>query len=83
MSENDARGILTRARKSKRERDAQKSVALLGFLNDVVVTHVLSLRRGDMPDPADLAKLRTVSRATRNEVDVKGCPVEEHVVMNQ
>ena len=49
-----------------REFDARETFPGLPF--DVVVTHVL--REKNLPDPADLATLRAVSRGMRDAVDI-------------
>ena len=69
------RGVETRARKRARNLDGQTSVVipglpLPGLPFDVVVTHVLSEEK--LPDPADLALLRVVSRGMRDAVDATG-----------
>jgi hypothetical protein len=59
------RGVETRARKRKRVRDEQAGVAFPGLPNDVAV----SIVEKHLPDPADLAVLRAVSRGMRDAVD--------------
>ena len=49
-----SRGAMTRARKRKRDVDAQAGVAIPGLPFDVAV----SLVEKHLPDPADLAVLR-------------------------
>ena len=58
----------------KRELDAQAGVAMPGLSFDVVVAHIL--REEHLPDPADLAILRAVSRGMRDAVDATGRKVE-------
>ena len=53
-----------------RELDAQVGVVIPGLPFEVVVTHVL--REENLPDPADLARLRGVSRGMRDAVDATG-----------
>ena len=67
------RGVETRARKRKRDLDAQAGVAFPGLPFDVVV----SLVQKHLPDPADLAVLRAVSQGMRDAVDATGRKVEE------
>ena len=66
------RGVETRARKRKRDLDAQAGVAFPGLPFDVAV----SLVEEHVPDPADLAVLRGVSRGMRDAVDATGRKVE-------
>jgi hypothetical protein len=68
-----SRGVETRARKRKRELDAQAGVAFPGLPFDVAV----SLVEKHLPDPADLAVLRAVSKGMRDAVDAIGRKVEE------
>ena len=68
-----SRGAMTRARKRKRDVDAQAGVAIPGLPFDVAV----SLVEKQLPDPADLAVLRAVSRGMRDAVDATGRKVEE------
>jgi len=68
-----SRGVETRARKRKRDVDAQAGVAIPGLPFDVAV----SLVEKHLPDPADLAVLRAVSRGMRDAVDATGRKVEE------
>ncbi len=63
----DAPRVETRARKRRRDLDAQAGVVIPGLPFEVVVTHVL--REENLPDPADLAVLRGVSRGMRDAVD--------------
>jgi len=49
--------------------------AFPGLLNDVIVSHVL--REEHLPDPADLAVLRAVSRGMRDAVDATGRDIKE------
>ena len=67
------RGVQTRARKRKRDLDAQVGVAFPGLPFDVAV----SLVEKHLPDPADLAVLRAVSKGMRDAVDATGRKVEE------
>ena len=62
------RGVETRARKRKRDLDAQGCVAIPGLHFDVAV----SLVEKHLPDPADLAVLRAVSHGMRSAVDATG-----------
>ncbi len=62
------RGVETRARKRKRDLDAQAGVAFPGLPFDVAV----SLVQKHLPDPADLAILRAVSKGMRDAVDATG-----------
>ena len=68
-----SRGAMTRARKRKRDLDAQAGVAIPGLPFDVAV----SLVEKHLPDPADLAVLRAVSKGMRDAVDATGGKVEE------
>jgi hypothetical protein len=63
-----SRGAMTRARKRKRDLDAQAGVAIPGLPFDVAV----SLVEKHLPDPADLAVLRAVSKGMRVAVDATG-----------
>ena len=74
MVAESTRGVETRGRKRKRDLDAQAGVAFPGLLFDVVVAHVL--REEHLPDPADLAVLRAVSKGMRDAVDATGRKVE-------
>ena len=67
------RGVQTRARKRKRDLDAQAGVAFPGLPFDVAV----SLVEKHLPDPADLAVLRAVSKGMRAAMDAPGRKVEE------
>ena len=67
------RGVQTRARKRKRDRDAQVGVAIPGLPFEVAVFLV----EKHLPDPADLAVLRAVSKGMRDAVDATGLKVEE------
>ena len=66
------RGVQTRARKRKRDLDAQAGVAFPGLPFDVAV----SLVEKHLPDPADLAVLRAVSHGMRDAVDATGRKIE-------
>ena len=68
-------GVDTRAGKRTRERDAHAGEAIPGLPLDVVVSHVL--REENLPDPADLAHLRGVSRGMRDAVDATGRRIKE------
>jgi hypothetical protein len=68
-----SRGVETRARKRKRDLDSQAGVAIPGLPFDVAV----SLVENHLPDPADLAVLRAVSKGMRDAVDATGRKVEE------
>ena len=61
-------GVETRARKRKRDLAAQAGVAIPGLPFDVAV----SIVEKHLPDPADLAVLRAVSRGMRDAVDATG-----------
>ena len=67
-----ALGIEMRARKRKRELAAQAGVAFPGLPNDIAV----SIVEKHLPDPADLAALREVSRGMRDAVDATGRKIE-------
>ena len=73
MVNDAARGVETRARKRKRDLDAQVGVAFPGLPFDVAV----SLVEKHLPDPADLAMLRAVSKGMRAAVDATGRKLEE------
>ena len=73
MVNDAARGVETRARKRKRDLDAQAGVAFPGLPFDVAV----SLVQNHLPDPADLAVLRAVSKGRRDAVDATGRKIEE------
>jgi hypothetical protein len=68
-----ARGVATRARKRKRDLAAQAGVAIPGLPFDVAV----SLVEKHLPDPADLAVLRAVSKGMRAAVDATRRKVQE------
>jgi hypothetical protein len=68
-----SRGAKTRARKRKRYLDSQAGVAIPGLPFDVAV----SIVEKHLPDPADLAVLRAVSRGMRAAVDATGRKVEK------
>ena len=72
MVAESTRGVETRARKRKRELDAQVGVAIPGLSFDVTV----SLVEKHLPDPADLAVLRAVSHGMRAAVDATGRKIE-------
>ena len=72
MSVVAPRGVGTRACKKLRTLDVQADV-VIPF--DVIVTHVL--RQENLPDPADLAVLRGVSRTMRDAVDATGRHIDE------
>ena len=63
MFSDAVRGEHTRARKRKRERDANAGDAIPGLLNDIVVAHVLRPEYFD--DPADLARLTAISHGSQ------------------
>ena len=67
-----SRGVATRARKRKRDLAAQAGVAIPGLPIDVAV----SIVEKHLPDPADLAVLRAVSKGMRAAVDATGRKVE-------
>ena len=73
MVADPARGVETRARKRKRVLDAQLGVAFPGLPFDVAV----SIVEKHLPDPADLAVLRAVSKGMRDAVDATGRKVQE------
>jgi hypothetical protein len=66
-------GVETLAFKRKRDLDSQAGVAIPGLPFDVAV----SLVEKHLPDPADLAVLRAVSKGMRDAVDTTGRKVEE------
>jgi hypothetical protein len=68
-----ARAVETRARKRKRDIAAQAGVAIPGLSFDVAV----SIVEKHLPDPADLAVLRAVSKGMRTAVDATGRKVED------
>ena len=67
------RGVETRAHKRKRDRDAQAGVAFPALPFHLAV----SLVEKHLPDPADLAVLRAVSKGMRDAVDATGRKVKE------
>ena len=73
MVAETALGVETRGRKRKRDLAAQTGVAIPGLPFDVAV----SLVEKHLPDPADLAVLRAVSKGMRDAVDATGQMVEE------
>jgi hypothetical protein len=73
MVDEASRGVETRARKRKRDLAAQAGVAIPGLPFDVAV----SLVEKHLPDPADLAVLRAVSKGMRDAVDATVRKVEE------
>ena len=73
MVSEATRGVQTRARKRKRDLDAQAGVAFPGLPFDVAV----SIVEKHLPDPADLAALRAVSKGMRSAVDATGRKIEE------
>ena len=69
-------GVETRRHDDTRDVvDAQAGVAIPGLSFDLVVAHVL--REEHLPDPADLAVIRSVSRGMRDAVDATGRKIEE------
>ena len=68
-----SRGVESRGRMGKRDLDAQAGVAIPGLPFDVAVFLV----EKHLPDPADLAVLRAVSKGMRDAVDATGRKVEE------
>jgi hypothetical protein len=68
-----SRAAKRRARKRRRDLAAQAGVAIPGLPFDVAV----SLVEKHLPDPADLAVLRAVSKGMRDAVDATGRKVEE------
>ena len=73
MGAQASRYVETRARERKRDLAAQAGVAIPGLPFDVAV----SLVEKHLPDPADLAVLRAVSRGMRDAVHATGRKVEE------
>ena len=73
MGAQASRGVETRGRIRKRDLDAQAGVAIPGLPFEVAVFLV----EKHLPDPADLAVLRAVSKGMRDAVDVTGRKVEE------
>ena len=71
-------GAQTRVRKRKPDLGAQAGVAFPGLPFDVAV----SLVEKHLPDPADLAVLRAVSKGMRDAVDATGRKVEEFEFKN-
>ena len=65
--------VAAASRKRKRDLDSQAGVAIPGLPFDVAV----SLVEKHLPDPADLAVLRAVSRGMRAAVDATGRKVQE------
>ena len=75
MAAEAPRGVETRARKRKRDIEAaQLGVSIPDLPFDVVVIHVLQEKH--LPDPADLAVLRAVSKGMRDAVDATGRKIE-------
>ena len=68
-----SRGVETRAHKRKRDLAAQAGVGIPGLPFDVAV----SLVEKHLPDPADLAVLRAVSKGMRDAVDATGRKAKE------
>ena len=73
MADDAACDTETRPRMGELDLDAQAGVAIPGLPFDVAV----SLVKNHLPDPADLAVLRTVSKGMRDAVDATGRKVEE------
>ena len=73
MGAQASRCVETRARKRKRILDAQAGVAFPGL--PFKVARILAEKH--LPDPADLAVLRAVSKDMRDAVDATGREVEE------
>ena len=73
MGAQELCGVGTRARERKRVLAAQADVAFPGLPFDVAV----SIVEKHLPDPADLAVLRAVSKGMRDAVDATGRKVEE------
>ena len=73
MVAETALGVETRGRKRKRDLAAQAGVAIPGLPFDVAV----SIVEKHLPDPADLAVLRAVSKGMRDAVDATGRKVEQ------
>ena len=67
------RGVDTRARKRKRDRDAKAGVAFPALPFHLAV----SIVEKHLPDPADLAVLRAVSKGMRAAVDATGRKIQE------
>ena len=70
MAVDAALGVETRARKRKRD---QEGVAIPGLPSDVALLIV----KVHLPDPADLAVLRAVSKGMRDAVDATELEIEE------
>jgi hypothetical protein len=69
-------GVETRGHDDTRDVvDTQAGVAIPCLSFDLVVAHVL--REKHLPDPADLAVIRSVSRGMRDAVDATGRKIEE------
>ena len=68
MVSDAALSVDTRARKRRRVLAAQAGVAFPGLPFDVAV----SIVEKHLPDPADLAALRAVSKGVRSAVDATG-----------
>ena len=66
-------GVGTRARKRNLDLTAQAGVAFPGLPSDVA----FSIVEKHLPDPADLAVLRAVSKGMRDAVDATGRKVED------
>ncbi len=76
MSSTATIGVKTRSSKRKRERrDAYADGAIPGLPNHLVVAH--KLRSEYFDDPADLARLPSMSRAMRDTVVATGLELEE------
>ena len=73
MVAQKTRGEETRPRKRKRDLGAPAGVAIPGLSFDVAVF----LIQQHLPDPADLAVLRAVSKGMRDAVDATGREVKE------
>ena len=73
MVSDAALSVDTRARKRRRVLAAQAGVAFPGLPFDVAV----SIVKKHLPDPADLAVLRAVSKGMRDAVDATGRNVAE------
>tara|TARA_B110000977_G_scaffold201885_1_gene299793 strand:- start:18018 stop:18338 length:321 start_codon:yes stop_codon:yes gene_type:complete len=75
MVVDSPRGVETRAYKTRRWLDAQAGIAIPNLPFEVVVSHVF--REENLPDPADLSRIRGVSRGMRDAVDATGQEIEE------
>jgi hypothetical protein len=75
MSVDAPHDVETRARKIRRIFDAHAGDGIPNLPFDVVVTHVL--REENLPDPADLSRIRGVSRGMCDAVDATGRRIEE------